>query len=120
VHEPGLVWMELPARLRPGDVRIGYARAPPSASPWTPRWPRSRPWASPGSSPRRSPPAPPAAPGSTGLSPWPGGCARPGCGHALVVREHKRLGQGEAAARPAEGTVTADPDGSMLADLIVD
>jgi DNA invertase Pin-like site-specific DNA recombinase len=38
----------------------------------------------------------------------------------LVVHEHKRLGQGEAATRLAEGTVTAAPDGSTLADLTVD
>jgi hypothetical protein len=38
----------------------------------------------------------------------------------LVVHERKRLGQGEAAASLAEGTVTADPDGSTLADLTVD
>jgi hypothetical protein len=32
----------------------------------------------------------------------------------------RALAQGEAAASLAEGTVTADPDGSTLADLTVD
>jgi len=49
----------------------------------------------------------------------PGGCAS-GVAVTLVVHKHKRLGQGEVAASLAEGTVTADPDGSTLADLTVD
>jgi hypothetical protein len=44
----------------------------------------------------------------------------PGVAVTLVVHERKRLGQGEAAASLAEGTVTADPGGSTLADLTVD